>query len=265
MTASKKLKALFAGAFAVALCFALAGCGGSSGSSAASSSATSSSASSTSASASAASSSVTSSAAASSTSTASSSTSASASSASAAAQASSDLVDEHGNVTLYALISLTGPELTDLLQTQGYAWNDSKTAWLREVDGATYFALREAGMYSLGDYSAATEKGGTAKAVSCNIVGGFKDAQSAFAGNAHCVIEDSFFDEEGAGVAVIYGPTMEEYFVVAQQYTESTFELDVYSKQAVASGMLDQIYEGTIGGTFLDAWKTFTGKDSYGH
>ena len=30
--ASKKLKALFVGAFAVALCFALAGCGGSSSS-----------------------------------------------------------------------------------------------------------------------------------------------------------------------------------------------------------------------------------------
>ncbi len=162
-------------------------------------------------------------------------------------------------------MELTGPELVDLLQQQGYEWNESQSAWVRSVDGAIYFAYKETGLLSQSDYQAATAKGGIAVALSCNIVGGFKDAQAALSGNAKCVIEDSFFDDTGAGVAIVYGPTMTEYLVIAQPYTESTMELDLYSKEAVGSGMLDQVYDGQIGGSFNEVWKTFTGKDSYGH
>ncbi len=253
-----KAKALFVAAFAVALCFALAGCGGSSSSSAASSSTSSSAASESASSSSASASSASSSASA-----ASSSASVSASS---AAASSSDLLDEHMNITLYALFELTGPELVDLLDSQGYVWDDAKGGWFRQVDGAQMYAVTDNGQYAQADYSAKTDKGGVASVITCNVVGGFKDAEAALSGNAHCVVEDMYVDpSDGSAIAIVYGPSMVEYLVIAQQNSESTAELDVYSKEAVGSGMLDKVYGGQIGGSFKDVWKTFTGQDSYGH
>ncbi|MBQ9041760.1 MAG: hypothetical protein IJ111_02985 [Eggerthellaceae bacterium] len=254
-----KAKALFVAAFAVALCFALAGCGGSSSSSAASSAASSSAASES------ASSSSESASASSASASASAASSSAAASASSAAASSSDLLDEHMNITLYALFELTGPELVDLLDSEGYVWDDAKGGWFRQVDGALIYAVTDNGQYAKTDYSAKTEKGSVASVITCNVVGGFKDAEAALSGNAHCVIEDMYVDpSDGSAIAIVYGPSMKEYLVIAQQNSESTAELDVYSQEAVGSGMLDKVYGGQIGGSFKDVWKTFTGQDSYG-
>ena len=252
---SKKLGALAAGAFAMALCIALAGCGSSTSSSSAASSGSASAGSASSAQVSA------SSASAASASAASASAAASAKSASATSAAASDTVDEHLNITLLAIIDSTGPELVDLLQQQGYEWNAGDSAWVRTVDGAMFFSVNKNGQYSQADYSSATSKGGAVKAVACNIVGGYKDAEAALAGNAHCVVEESFFDSgSGRGVAIVYGPSMEEYLVIAEPYTESTSQLGMYSKQAVGSGLLDEIYKTKVGGSIDEAWETLTGK-----
>lgn len=176
-----------------------------------------------------------------------------------------EAIDDHQNISLYAIIEMTGPELADLLEKQGYVWNTAESLWARTVDGARFVALKETGTFDQAALEAATTKGGAAVAISSNVVAGFKDAKAALSGNAKCVIEDSYFDENGAGVAIIYGPSMVEYFVIAQPYTESTTEIDIYSKEAIGSGMLDQVYGKQIGGSFKDAWKTFTGQDSYGH
>ena len=151
------------------------------------------------------------------------------------------------------------------MQQQGYEWSDAKSQWFRSADGASFAVVRNSGAISQADYAAATDKGGLASAVSCSIVGGWKDAQAALSGNAHCVIEDSFVDEDGNCIAIVYGPSMAEYLVIAQQKSESTAELDIYSKQAVGSGMLDNIYGGQVGGSFEEVWQAFTGKSSFGH
>ena len=256
---NKKLKALFVGAFAVALCFALAGCGGSSGSSAASASSASGSAS---ASASAASQSA--SAAAASASSAAASTSASAASASASA-ASSDTIDQYGNVTLYAAMELTGPEMTALLEKQQYEWRADSLMWIHPYSGATFASVDKNGGWKQENYAQATEKGAPASVVALNIVGGYENSEKALSGNAHCVIEDSYFNADGTGIAIVYGPSMEEHLVLIRPNSESTTELSIFSKAAVGSGLLDQIYGQPLGGSFNEVWKNITGKDSYGH
>lgn len=151
------------------------------------------------------------------------------------------------------------------MEKQGYEWDSAKSVWLRNVDGASFAALKNSGPLSLSDYKAATSKGGTAVAVSSNVVAGYKNAEEALKGNKKCSTVDSFFDDTGSGIAIVYGPSMVEYLVIAQQKGESTVEIDIYSKEAVGSGMLDQVYGGQVGGSFQEVWKTFTGKDSYGH
>ena len=277
-----KTKALFVGACALALCVTLAGCAGSSGSSASAAGAgyaatdTSSSSAASAASSTDASSAATTSASAASESDVSSSTastSAAIPAASPLSGASSNdstgripgLVDAHGNITLNAIIELTGPELADLLAQQEYEWNDVDGVWTRAADGAQFAAIRHEGKFGKADYESATAEGGVAVAISCNIVAGYEDPRATLHDNARCVVEDSYFDDNGVGVAIIYGPSMVEYLVILQPYTESTTEIDIYSKEAVGSGMLDKVYGRQVGGSFAEAWKSLTGEDSYGN
>ena len=162
-------------------------------------------------------------------------------------------------------MELTGPEFVDLLKGQEYEWSASDKMWQRIYDGAKFAAAQETGVWDEGDYEAATAKGAAASGVAVNVVGGYENSEKALSGNAHCVIEDSYFNENGEGMAIVYGPSMVEHLIIVLPIEESTVEIDIYSKEAVASGMLDEITEMKMGGSFQEAWKNFTGQDSYGH
>lgn len=172
-------------------------------------------------------------------------------------------IDEHGNVTLYALTELKGWELATLLDQQGYVWNEDIRTWMRPDDGASYAALKESGEYTIDDYNAANEKGGGILAFGFSNVAGYKDAESALAGNAQCVVEDSYFVGDD-GVAVIYGPSMKEYLVIISKSSESTHQFMVVSQEAIGSGYLDEVIGEAVGGTLQEVWTTLTGEEYYG-
>lgn len=172
-------------------------------------------------------------------------------------------IDEHENVTLYALTELKGWELATLLDQQGYAWNEDINTWMRPYDGASYAALKGSGEYTIDDYNAANEKGGGILAFGFNNVAGYKDSQAALAGNAQCAVEDSYFVGDD-GVAVIYGPSMKEYLVLISKSSESTHQLMVVSQEAIGSGFLDDVLGEEAGGTLQDVWTNLTGEESIG-
>ena len=153
----------------------------------------------------------------------------------------------------------------DLLEQQLYEWDESSSTWVHPYSGAKYAAAKESGAWSKSDYEKATEKGGAASVIAMNVVGGYENSEKALSGNAHCVIEDSWFDSDGSGIAIVYGPSMIEHLVIVHPLEESTVEIDIYSKEAVGSGMLDKVYGHQVGGSFQEVWKAFTGQDSYGH
>lgn len=175
-----------------------------------------------------------------------------------------DCIDEHGNITLYALTDLKGWQLQTLLDQQGYEWNGKTCAWVRPEDGASFFAYKETGVFTESDYAAANEAGGAIVAVGSNIVAGYKDAEAAYRSNVKCVTVDSYF-ANGEGLVIFYGPSMKEYLAFVTPYTESTMQILIFSQEAVGSGMLDEISGQQYGGSFKEVWKTVTGRDSYGH
>lgn len=172
-------------------------------------------------------------------------------------------IDEHGNITLYALTELKGWELATLLDQQGYVWNEDIRTWMRPDDGASYAALKKSGEYTIDDYNAANEKGGGILAFGFSNVAGYKDSQAALAGNAQCVVEDSYFVGDD-GVAVIYGPSMKEYLVIISKSSESTHQFMVVSQEAISSGYLDGVIGEAVGGTLQDVWTNLTGEESIG-
>lgn len=165
---------------------------------------------------------------------------------------------------MYALTELKGWQVATLLDQQGYEFNEKDGMWIRQEDGATFSAIKQTGVYTIDDYNAMNEKGGAIAAIGLSSVAGYKDPQAALEGNAQCVIEDSFFDGDN-GVAIFYGPSMKEYLVLINKYTESTALFMIFSKEAVGSGMADEYLGTHVGGTFEEVWKAVTGKDSYGH
>ena len=175
-----------------------------------------------------------------------------------------ECTDEHGNVTLYSLTELKGWQLETLLDQQGYKWNESDLAWVRQEDGAQFSAYKQTGTYTQQTYDEMNEKGGAIVAIGFNIVAGYKDAEAALKGNAKCVVEDSYFNN-GEGIAIFYGPSMKEYLAIISPYSESTTQFMIFSKEAVGSGMLDQAMGEQVGGSFQEVWKAVTGQDSYGH
>ena len=175
-----------------------------------------------------------------------------------------ECTDEHGNITLYALTELKGWQVATLLDQQEYEWQEANSMWVRPMDGATFSAVKETGVYTIDTYNEMNEKGGAIAAIGLNVVAGYKDSQAALKGNAKCVVEDSYFDGND-GIAIFYGPSMKEYLAIISQYTESTTLFMIFSQEAVGSGMADEYLGTQVGGSFKDVWKSITGKDSYGH
>ena len=175
-----------------------------------------------------------------------------------------ECTDEHGNITLYALTELKGWQVATLLDQQKYEWNDKEVAWVRPMDGAAFTAYKETGVYTIDTYNEMNEKGGAIAAVGFNIVAGYPDSQAALKGNAQCVVEDSYFLEDGSGVAIFYGPSMKEYLAIISPYSESTTQFMIFSQEAVGSGMADELLGGETGGTFQALWQKLTSEDHYG-
>ena len=175
-----------------------------------------------------------------------------------------ECTDEHENISLYALTELKGWQVATLLDQQQYEWNDQDLTWVRPMDGAAFTAFKETGPYTIDTYNEMNEKGGAIAAVGISIVAGYPDSKAALTGNAQCVVEDSYFGNDGSGIAIFYGPSMKEYLVLITPNSESTTQFMIFSKEAVGSGMADEALGATTGGSFKAMWKMVTGEDHYG-
>lgn len=172
-------------------------------------------------------------------------------------------VDEYGNISLYALTELDGPQLIALLEQQGYEWDDEQSAWIRSEDGAFFVAGDDDGKYALERYDDMSAQGGPIAFESNNAVAGYEDPQAALEGNAQCTIVDSFFDGS-SGIVIFCGPSTTEYLGIVGPEAEGTMHVHIFSQEAVASGKLDELVGEELGTTFEEVWESATGKAAYG-
>jgi hypothetical protein len=168
-------------------------------------------------------------------------------------------------VTLYALTELKGWQLATLLDQQGYVWSEENSTWTRASDGASFAAQKESGTYTIDDYNAANEKGGGVIGAGFLTIAGYSDVDSALSGDARCVVVDKYVDGNGLGMAVVYGPSMKEYMVIAYPSGQNVISCMVLSKEAVESGFADQLLGTETGGSFQAMWKSVTHEDTYGN
>ena len=97
-------------------------------------------------------------------------------------------LDQYGQPTMYALTELTGPELVQLLEEQGYEWveKDNTLRWFRreitlpDTTIPQFVTLQALDGYlvdiwSRGDYDSAAEKGAVAAGQVSYIMAGYRD------------------------------------------------------------------------------------------
>ena len=169
-----------------------------------------------------------------------------------------ECTDEHGNISLYALTELKGWQVATLLDQQEYTWElESADTWTRTYDGAAFRAMNKDGNFTLDTYNEMNGKGGCLMGIAYSVVAGYPDSKAALTGNSRCVVEDSYFREDGTGIAIFYGPSMKEYLTIISPYTESTALFTIFSQEAVGSGMVDSILNIETGGSFQALWDKF--------
>lgn len=177
-----------------------------------------------------------------------------------------ECLDEYGNPTMYAISELSGKDLVQVLKSQGFAYDSKQKAFLN--DKASVFAVLGGENGQAIDDKAIEAKaagGGSDPVVYVLSSMQYVDAIDMLRGTAKCVIEDECVVGENV-VAVVYGPSMQEYLVVVvpEDADNDRYSFGMYSSAAVAAGLFNRtsnLGDGNkeYGSTIAEVWKTLTG------
>ena len=75
------------------------------------------------------------------------------------------------------------------------------------------------------------------------------------------VTEDFYLKDDGSGMAIMYGPSMDQHLVIANGGKEGANVL-VFTREACESGLASQTFgakEGTQGPSLSELWESVTG------
>ena len=171
-----------------------------------------------------------------------------------------ECLDANNNPTVYSLLDLKGFQLETLLQQLGWKYSADQSAWLG-ANGAGLAVLQANGTPLSDTEIGELDKGGVGTpAVYVLIQPGYATVDDALA-KTNVVNEDSFVIDDESGMAVVYGPNMNEHFAVIS-VAENEASWLLFNKEAVEAGAVQAIIGNDITGTSInDIWKSITGRD----
>ena len=178
-----------------------------------------------------------------------------------------ECVDEYGNLTLYAISELSGADLVQAAKSQGFAFDEKEGVLSNEYESvlcvmnSEFEPMDEKGIASL-------EKGGGTESVAYIMrTNQYTSPRDVLNGLSKCVTED-VADKSGGSLAVVYGPSMKTFlvFVVPNDEGENVYNVEVFSDEAIASGLFDrqmQQYgddeDASYGNSIAEVWDTLVG------
>lgn len=182
---------------------------------------------------------------------------------------SSECVDEHGNVTVGALLGLKGWQLQTLLAQRGFTWNAEAMRY-EDGEGRVFLANR----YDKDDNEALLDedeigqlgKGAAGEPVALYLaVDGYLDGSDdestallkAVSGAGGFSCEDYRY-VDGLLYALIYPETMERYMALAASNTDGTVSIVVYNEDVARVGALT---DGGGAPTIKDVWNEYFGSE----
>ena len=150
--------------------------------------------------------------------------------------------DDKGNLTLYAICSLTGEQIVGALEGSGYKWIDSAHTWMSPTK-ALVEVQGEGGLLTRDDI-ARLSQGGAGDAVAYVVMtAGYDSPAAALEGlSVNATIKDKFTgSDDGIVFAVMTGPKKEEYLAAITKTDDAQQTVLVFTKKAVEKGLFSQI------------------------
>ena len=183
-------------------------------------------------------------------------------------------LDEYGNPTMYALTELTGPEVVQLLEEQGYVWQDNddvaeRWSWFErasqltaddQVQYLTFSASDEAFdeyCWERERYDEATEKGGVAAGEVTFMVIGYKDGdgvdlEALMNGVFNTEVVDTYYYPDGkSACAIVKDASGKYYFVSYTDVGPGGADAAIDSEAVITAG----------GSTLEEEWTALTGHE----
>ncbi len=178
-----------------------------------------------------------------------------------------ECVDEYGNLTLYAISELSGADLVQAAKSQGFAFDEKEGVFANEhksvlcVMNSEFEPMNEEGIASL-------EKGGGTESVAYIMrTSQYTSPRDVLNGMGKCVTED-VAHKDGGSLAVVYGPSMKTFlvFVVPNDEGENVYNVEVFSDEAIASGLFDKQMQqygddenASCGKSIAEVWDALVG------
>lgn len=180
---------------------------------------------------------------------------------------SDDCVDDHGNVTVNALLGLKGWQLQTLLSQRGFAWNAEHMRY-EDGEGRVFLAERyykDGSDETLGeDEIGELDKGAVGSPVAYYLaVDGYLDGEDdesmallkAVSGVGGVSCEDYRY-VDGVLYAIVYNESMSRNFVMAAANDDGTASIMVCNEDVARTGALT---DGGGAPTVIDVWHEYFG------
>ena len=174
----------------------------------------------------------------------------------------SQALDSKGNPTAYADSELTGAQIADLLESEGWEW-DTEKLWFVSSDHNDCFYVSGPNdyEYTYDEIRNLSAFGGGNPVVYVTVVDDrdYSSAGAALSALTPLVVEDTQWldDEQTTGMAVIYGPSMRETIaLVTYNDDPGLYVIDVFSPEAIETGMIDEWLGDNYGRSVDEIWNT---------
>lgn len=174
----------------------------------------------------------------------------------AASQIDARALDDKGNLAFFAICSLSGEQISDALESNGYKWVDSAQTWMSPTK-ALVEVQGEGGLLTRDDI-ARLSQGGADDAVAYVVMSaGYDSPAAALEGlSANATIKDKYTgSDNGIVFAIMTGPKKEEYLVAITKTDDAQQTALVFTKKAVEKGLFSQITGVASVKSIDEVWK----------
>lgn len=166
----------------------------------------------------------------------------------------------NGYPTLLAYMDLTGQQLADLVQANGYIYYESEDAdvYAKEDGTVVFNAVLTDGSANEASFTALGRGGIGQPVVYVTVLEGFDSVEEVLSGIANCSVTMQKTVGDGKElVALVHGPSLREYLVNIYDVEDGDYEIDLYNPEAIEVGFFDVVNDGTYGSTTGEVYKNY--------
>ena len=169
--------------------------------------------------------------------------------------------DSDYNPTVYALVELTGKEVSDLLDSYGFSWDGDEDAWVAG-DGTIFGETDGSKLLDKAEIEKLPKGAAGEPVIMCLIVEGYDTPKAAYQALKGELVAEQYYEGDDTIAAVVYGPSMVRYLLlVGEGGSGDAGEQMVClaTEASITSGALSTLVGQDVGSTLDEVWQSLVG------